>query len=67
MLTSQPAQTAFAALSEAQHQAITTICDREMDLLRKRIAQQAATVIDQDLTPVVMNELINELMPDYVL
>ena len=67
MITSTTAQAAFNALTTAQHEAIASICDREMDLLRQRIAQQAAAVIDQDLPPVVMEQLITNLLPDYVL
>ena len=67
MITSTIAQTAFNALTTAQHEAIASICDREMDLLRQRIAQQATAVIDQDLPPADMDELVNSLLPDYVL
>lgn len=67
MITTQSAQTAFNAITEAQHQAIAAICDREMDLLRQRITQQAASVINQPLPQTEMDELVNYLLPDYVL
>lgn len=67
MITSPVAQTAFNAITETQHQAIAAICDKEMDLLRQRIAQQTAAVIDSHLPQADMDELINYLMPDYVL
>jgi hypothetical protein len=67
MLISPVAQTAFNAITEAQHQAIAAICDKEMDLLRQRIAQQAAAVIDSHIPQADMEELVGYLMPDYVL
>jgi hypothetical protein len=67
MLTSTNAQTAFNAITETQHQAIAAMIDREVDFLRQRIQILIGQTFPNTLSDGDLKELVNYLLPDYVL